>query len=81
MIATSLSLLAVFVPVAYFPGATGRIYQQFAVTLNFAVILSTFNVLSFSPSMGALLLPPKAEACRAGFWGDSTAGSTAPWSA
>ncbi len=58
VIATTLVLLAVFVPVAFFPGATGRIYQQFALTLSFAVVLSTFNALSFSPTMGALLLRP-----------------------
>ncbi len=60
VIATTLVLLAVFVPVAFFPGATGRIYQQFALTLIFAVVLSTFNALTFSPTMGALLLRPKA---------------------
>ncbi len=56
VISTSLVLMAVFVPVAFFPGTTGQIYQQFALTIAFAVVLSTFNALSFSPSISALLL-------------------------
>ena len=56
IIATSIVLLAVFVPVLFFPGTTGVIYKQFAVTIIFAVVFSTFNALSFSPSMAGLLL-------------------------
>jgi HAE1 family hydrophobic/amphiphilic exporter-1 len=56
VIATSLVLLAVFVPVLFFPGATGTIYQQFAATILFAVAISTFNALTFSPMLSALLL-------------------------
>ena len=53
-------LMAVFIPVAFFPGTTGKIYQQFALTIAFTVALSTFNALSFSPAMSALLLRPHA---------------------
>jgi len=56
VISTSLVLMAVFIPVAFFPGATGRIYQQFALTIAFTVLVSTLNALSFSPAMAALLL-------------------------
>lgn len=59
-IATSLVLMAVFIPVAFFPGSTGKLYQQFALIIAFSIAVSTFNALSFSPSMAALLLgPPK----------------------
>ncbi|MGB6015473.1 MAG: efflux RND transporter permease subunit, partial [Nodosilinea sp.] len=60
VIATSLVLMAVFIPVAFFPGSTGKIYQQFALTIAFAIVVSTFNALSFSPAMSALLLRPTA---------------------
>jgi len=56
VIATSLVLLAVFAPVLFFPGATGTIYQQFAATILFAIAISTFNALTFSPMLSALLL-------------------------
>ena len=42
-------LVAVFVPVAFFPGTTGRLYQQFSLTIAFAVILSVFNAVTFTP--------------------------------
>ncbi|MDY7023471.1 MAG: efflux RND transporter permease subunit, partial [Cyanobacteriota bacterium] len=61
-IATSLVLMAVFIPVSFFPGTTGIIFKQFALTIAFAVACSTFNALSFSPSMSAVLLRPKEEA-------------------
>lgn len=57
-IATSLVLMAVFIPVAFFPGSTGKLYQQFALIIAFSVVVSTFNALSFSPSMAAILLKP-----------------------
>jgi len=57
-IATSLVLMAVFIPVAFFPGSTGKLYQQFALIIAFSVAVSTFNALSFSPSMAAILLGP-----------------------
>lgn len=56
VIATSLVLLAVFVPVAFFPGTTGKLYEQFAMTIAFAVIISTFNALTLSPALSALFL-------------------------
>jgi HAE1 family hydrophobic/amphiphilic exporter-1 len=49
-------LVAVFLPVAFFPGTTGRMYQQFAMTITFAVILSVFNAVTFTPALAALLL-------------------------
>lgn len=57
-IATSLVLMAVFIPVAFFPGSTGKLYQQFALIIAFAIVVSTFNALSFSPSMAGILLRP-----------------------
>lgn len=56
IIATSLVLMAVFIPVAFFPGVTGRLYQQFALTIVFAIALSTFNALTLAPALAALLL-------------------------
>ncbi|MBE9170195.1 efflux RND transporter permease subunit [Pleurocapsales cyanobacterium LEGE 06147] len=56
VIATSLVLLAVFIPVAFFPGTTGVLYQQFALTIAFAIVISTFNALSMTPSLSALLI-------------------------
>jgi HAE1 family hydrophobic/amphiphilic exporter-1 len=62
VVSTSLVLLAVFIPVAFFPGTTGKLYQQFALIIAFAIVVSTFNALSFSPSMAAILLGPAKEA-------------------
>lgn len=56
VIATSLVLMAVFVPVAFFPGTTGALYQQFALTIAFAIALSTFNALTLTPTLSGLLL-------------------------
>jgi HAE1 family hydrophobic/amphiphilic exporter-1 len=56
VIATSLALIAVFVPVAFFPGTTGRLYAQFALTIAFAVALSSFNAVTLTPALSALLL-------------------------
>ena len=56
VLATSLVLFAVFLPVLFFPGATGTIYRQFAATILFAIAISTFNALTFSPMLSALLL-------------------------
>ena len=61
VIATSLVLAAVFIPVSFFPGTTGVIFQQFALTILFAIALSTFNALTFSPTMSGLLLRQKKE--------------------
>ena len=56
VIATSLVLLAVFIPVAFFPGTTGQLYRQFALTIAFAIVISTFNALSLTPALSALLI-------------------------
>ncbi len=56
VLATSLVLMAVFIPVAFFPGVTGRLYQQFALTIAFSIALSTFNALTLTPALSALLL-------------------------
>ena len=56
VIATALVLIAVFVPVAFFPGTTGRLYAQFSMTIAFAVGLSAFNAVTLTPALSALLL-------------------------
>src|SRR5438270_679380 len=56
VIATSLVLVAVFVPVAFFPGTTGILYRQFALTIAFSISISAFNALTLSPALAALLL-------------------------
>lgn len=56
VIATALVLIAVFVPVAFFPGTTGRLYQQFSLTIAVAVAISAFNALTLTPALSALLL-------------------------
>ncbi len=61
VIATSLVLAAVFIPVSFFPGSTGVIFKQFALTIVFAIALSTFNALTFSPTMAGILLRPTQE--------------------
>lgn len=61
VIAIALILSAVFIPTAFIPGITGRLYQQFAVTIAISVIFSAFNALSLSPALCALLLKPKKK--------------------
>jgi hydrophobic/amphiphilic exporter-1 (mainly G- bacteria), HAE1 family len=61
VIATGLVLIAVFVPVAFFPGTTGRLYQQFSLTIAFAVALSVFNAVTLTPALSALLLRKETE--------------------
>lgn len=56
VIATSLVLITVFVPVAFFPGTTGQLYKQFALTIAFSITVSTFNAVTFTPMLSALLL-------------------------
>jgi hydrophobic/amphiphilic exporter-1 (mainly G- bacteria), HAE1 family len=56
VVATALVLAAVFVPVAFFPGTTGRLYQQFALTIAVSMAISAFNALTLTPSLSALLL-------------------------
>jgi HAE1 family hydrophobic/amphiphilic exporter-1 len=61
VIAIAIILAAVFIPTAFIPGITGRLYQQFAVTIAVSVIISAFNALTLSPALSALLLRPKKK--------------------
>src|ERR1700761_4148024 len=61
VVAIALILAAAFIPTAFIPGITGRLYQQFAVTIAISVIFSAFNALTLSPALCALLLKPKKE--------------------
>ncbi len=61
VIGIALVLSAVFVPTVFIPGITGRLYQQFALTIAISVILSAFNALTLSPALAALLLRPRKE--------------------
>ena len=61
VIAIAVILAAVFIPTAFIPGITGRLYQQFAVTIAVSVIISAFNALTLSPALAALLLRPKKK--------------------
>jgi HAE1 family hydrophobic/amphiphilic exporter-1 len=69
VIAIALILTAVFVPTAFIPGITGRLYQQFAVTIAISVIFSAFNALTLSPALCALLLKPKDHEKKPGLLG------------
>ncbi|PYJ30046.1 MAG: hydrophobe/amphiphile efflux-1 family RND transporter [Verrucomicrobia bacterium] len=62
VIGIALVLSAVFIPTAFLPGITGRLYQQFALTIAISVIFSAFNALSLSPALSALLLRPRKKA-------------------
>ena len=61
VVGIALVLAAVFIPTAFIPGITGRLYQQFAVTIAISVLLSAFNALSLSPALAALLLKPRTR--------------------
>src|ERR1700685_1158019 len=61
VIGVALVLASVFIPTAFIPGITGRLYQQFAVTIAVSVAFSAFNALTLSPALCALLLRPKKE--------------------
>jgi HAE1 family hydrophobic/amphiphilic exporter-1 len=61
VIAIAIILAAVFVPTAFIPGITGRLYQQFAVTIAVSVVISAFNALTLSPALASLLLRPKKQ--------------------
>jgi HAE1 family hydrophobic/amphiphilic exporter-1 len=61
VIGIALVLSAVFIPTAFLPGITGRLYQQFALTIAISVILSAFNALSLSPALSSLLLRPRRK--------------------
>ena len=66
VVATTLVLLAVFVPTAFIPGITGKLYVQFAVTISVAVSLSSINALTLSPALCALLLKPGSGLAKRG---------------
>ncbi|MGP8198064.1 MAG: efflux RND transporter permease subunit, partial [Limisphaerales bacterium] len=61
VVAIALILSAVFLPTVFIPGITGRLYQQFAVTIAISVLLSAFNALTISPALSALLLRPREK--------------------
>jgi HAE1 family hydrophobic/amphiphilic exporter-1 len=61
VIGVALVLSAVFIPTAFLPGITGRLYQQFALTIAISVIFSAFNALSLSPALSAMLLRPRKK--------------------
>jgi hydrophobic/amphiphilic exporter-1 (mainly G- bacteria), HAE1 family len=61
VVAIAIILSAVFVPTAFIPGITGRLYQQFAVTIAVSVIISAFNALTLSPALASLLLRPRKQ--------------------
>ena len=61
VVVIGLVLVAVFVPVAFFPGTTGRLYQQFSLTIAFAVVLSVFNAVTFTPALSATLLAKESH--------------------
>lgn len=64
VIATTLVLLAVFVPTIFMPGITGRLYSQFAVTISVSVIISSINALTLSPALCGLILKPRTGPAR-----------------
>ena len=61
VIATSLVLISVFIPVSFFPGTTGILYKQFSLTIAFSIAISAFNALTLSPALAAILLRPERE--------------------
>ncbi len=61
VVAIALILAAVFIPVAFMSGITGRLYQQFALTIAISVLISAFNALTLSPALSALLLRPRSK--------------------
>src|ERR1700755_1665718 len=61
VVGIALVLSAVFIPTAFLPGITGRLYQQFALTIAISVILSAFNALSLSPALASIMLRPRKK--------------------
>ena len=61
VVAIALILSAVFLPTIFIPGITGRLYQQFAVTIAISVLISAFNALTLSPALAAMLLRPRGQ--------------------
>ena len=64
IVATTLVLLAIFVPIAFIGGITGKIYQQFAISISFAVVFSSINALTLSPALCATILRPLTPASK-----------------
>src|SRR5262249_10635833 len=62
VVAIALILVAVFLPTAFIPGITGRLYQPFSITIALSVIISAFNALTLSPALAAMLLRHKTQA-------------------
>jgi multidrug efflux pump len=69
VVAIALILASVFIPSAFIPGITGRMYQQFAVTIAISVLISAFNALTLSPALASLLLKPKEKEEKKGLLG------------
>ena len=69
VIAIALILAAVFIPVAFMSGITGRLYQQFALTIAISVLISAFNALTLSPALAAMLLKPRRAPEQLGWLG------------
>jgi HAE1 family hydrophobic/amphiphilic exporter-1 len=69
VVAIALILAAVFIPTAFIPGITGRMYQQFALTIAISVLISAFNALTLSPALASLLLKPKDTEQKKGLLG------------
>src|SRR6202008_4700666 len=67
VIATSLVLISVFIPVSFFPGTTGILYKQFSLTIAFSIAVSAFNALTLSPALAALFL--RGETVKHGLFG------------
>jgi hydrophobic/amphiphilic exporter-1 (mainly G- bacteria), HAE1 family len=67
VVATALVLIAVFTPVAFFPGTTGMLYKQFALTIAFSVAISAFNAITLTPALSALFLR-HTKPSKAWFW-------------
>ncbi len=69
VVAIALVLAAVFIPTAFIPGITGRLYQQFSITIALSVLISAFNALTLSPALASLLLKPKNKEKKPGLIG------------
>ena len=70
VVAIALILAAVFIPTAFIPGITGRMYSQFAVTIAISVLISAFNALTLSPALASLLLKPRDTKRKKGLLGN-----------
>ncbi len=68
VVATSLVLISVFIPVSFFPGTTGILYKQFSLTIAFSIAISLFNALTLSPALAAILLRSEESKYRVFDW-------------